>query len=163
VKENEAADEETIGVPLVESEAQMHEAESPADFALDTLMDNFAELKVEYADMLNSQTSDIERNCEETILAIERANLASFNLDKFNSYLIKNKEAMEQTLTESNRQRIEHIVKISNEIKALSHEAIKALRANLGSFYDQGKSKFSEAISEMEQISFVQENNAESK
>ena len=72
----------------------------------------------------------------------------ALSMDTIIKYLNDNQSVLETKMNDHDRKHMENALKITKDMKSLAKEAISALKIDLMSFYNFGKSTFSVAISE---------------
>lgn len=72
----------------------------------------------------------------------------ALSMETIIKYLNDNQSVLETKMNDHDRKHMENALKITKDMKSLAKEAISALKIDLMSFYNFGKSTFSVAISE---------------
>lgn len=76
-----------------------------------------------------------------------------FDLQEIIDYLNEHKNVIEQTLSESDKKKIQVILHVAKDFKALCEEALETFKEDLLGFYSLAKQKFAHALSDIKTVS----------
>jgi hypothetical protein len=87
----------------------------------------------------------------------EKFDLEKLDVQELISYLNKHKSKMSEILDEDDKKRIDVVLNVAKDIKTLCKEAVDTLKNDLQQFYNIGKSKWQEALTEINKLGPIEE------